>query len=37
MEYIDEIWFVGSDGHNYYLRGLSSPNAYILYIPHLHI
>ena len=29
MRYIDEAWYVGSDGHKYYLCGLSSPNAYI--------
>ena len=34
MGYIDETWYVGSDGHKYYPCGLSSPNAHI---PHLHI
>ena len=29
MGYIDETWYVGSDGHKYYPYGLSSPNAYI--------
>ena len=29
MGYIDEIWYVGSDGHKYYPCGLSSPNAHI--------
>ena len=29
MGYIDETWFVGSDGHKYYPRGLLSPNAHI--------
>ena len=29
MGYIDETWHVGSDGHKYYPRGLSSPNAHI--------
>ena len=29
MGYIDESWYVGSDGHKYYPRGLSSPNAHI--------
>ena len=29
MGYIDETWYVGSDGHKYYLCGLSSPNARI--------
>ena len=29
MGYIDETWFVGSNGHKYYPRGLSSPNAHI--------
>ena len=29
MGYIDETWFVGSDGHKYYPRGLSSPNAHV--------
>ena len=28
MSYIDETWYVGSDGHKYYPCGLSSPNAY---------
>ena len=27
--YIDETWYVGSDGHKYYPHGLSSPNARI--------
>ena len=36
MGYIDETWYVGSDGHKYYPHGLSSPKwAYL--IPHLHI
>ena len=34
MGYIDETWYVGSDG-KYCSRGLSSPNAYL--IPHLHM
>ena len=29
MGYIDEDWYVGSDGHKYYPCGLSSPNAHI--------
>ena len=29
MGYIDETWYVGSDGHKYYPRGLSSLNAHI--------
>ena len=29
MGYIDETWYVGSDGHKYYSRGLSSPNVHI--------
>ena len=29
MGYIDETWYVGSDGHKYYPRGLSSPNTQI--------
>ena len=29
MGYIDETWYVGSDGHKYYLRGLLSPNAHM--------
>ena len=29
MSYIDETWYVGSDGHKYYKSGLSSPNAHI--------
>ena len=29
MGYIDETWYVGSDGHKYYPCGLSSPNAHI--------
>ena len=29
MGYIDEIWYVGSDGHKYYPCGLSSPDAHI--------
>ena len=29
MEYIDETWYVGSDGHKYYQCSLSSPNANI--------
>ena len=30
MGYIDETWYVGSDGHKYYPCGrLSSPNVHI--------
>ena len=29
MGYIDETWYVSSDGHKYYPCGLSSPNAHI--------
>ena len=29
MDYIDETWYVGSDGHKYYPRSLSSPNAHM--------
>ena len=29
MGYIDETWYVGSDGHKNYPRGLSSPNVHI--------
>ena len=29
MDYIDETCYVGSDGHKYYLCGLSSPDAHI--------
>ena len=29
MSYIDETWYVGSDGHKYYPHGLSSQNAHI--------
>ena len=29
MAYIDETWYVGSDGHKYYPCGLPSPNAHI--------
>ena len=29
MGYIDETWYVGSDGHKFYPWGLSSPNAHI--------
>ena len=29
MDYIDETWYVDSDGHKYYPCGLSSPNAHI--------
>ena len=29
MGYIDEIWYVDSDGHKYYLPGLWSPNVHI--------
>ena len=29
MGYIDETWYVGSDGHKYYPCVLSSPNAHI--------
>ena len=36
MGYSDETWYVDSDGHKYYPRGLSSLNAQYL-IPHLHI
>ena len=25
MDYIDETWYVGSDGHKYYPRSLFSP------------
>ena len=31
MGYIDETWYVGSDGHKYYPCGLSSPSAHISY------
>ena len=40
MGYIDETWYVCSDGHKlqYYPCGLSSPNAHRAYlIPHLYI
>ena len=30
-----KTWYVGSGGHKYYTRGLSSSNAHL--IPHLHI
>ena len=29
MGYIDETWYVDSDGHIYYPCGLSSPNTHI--------
>ena len=29
MGYIDETWCVGSDGHKYYPRGLSSLSGHI--------
>ena len=29
MGYIDETWYVGSDGHKYCSCGLLSPNAHI--------
>ena len=29
MGYIDETWYVGSDGHKYYSCGLSLPNEHI--------
>ena len=29
MGYIDETWYVGSDGHKFYPCGLLSPNAHI--------
>ena len=29
MGYIDETWYVDSDGHKYYPCDLSSPNAHI--------
>ena len=29
MDYFDETWYVGSDGHKYYPHGLSSPNVHI--------
>ena len=29
MGYIDETWYVGSDGHEYYPRGLLSLNVHI--------
>ena len=29
MGYIDETWYVGSDGHKYYPCGLLSPNVHI--------
>ena len=32
MGYMDETWYVGSGGHKYYPRGLSSPNAHIWYL-----
>ena len=28
MDYNDETWYVDSDGHKYYPRSLSSPNAH---------
>ena len=31
MGYIDETWYVGSDEHKYYPRGLS-PNVHIQYL-----
>ena len=31
MGYIDETWYVGSDGHKYYPCGLSSSNVHIEY------
>ena len=36
MGYIDETWYVGSDGHKYYTCGLVVTNCAYL-IPHLHI
>ena len=30
--WIDETWYVSSDGHKYYPCGLSSPNAHIKYL-----
>ena len=32
MGYIDETWYVGSDGHKYYPCGLLSPNVHIQYL-----
>ena len=29
MGYIDGTWYVDSDGHKYYQRGLLSPDAHI--------
>ena len=29
MTNFHQTWYVGSGGHKYYLRGLSSPNAHI--------
>ena len=29
MDYIDETWYVGSDGHKFHPRDLSSPNVNI--------
>ena len=37
MGYIDETWYVGSDGHNYYPCGLSSPNAHIQYLIYISV
>ena len=31
MGYIDETWYVGSDGHKYYPHGLSSPNTHLIW------
>ena len=28
MGYIDETWYVGSDGQEYYPSGMSSPNVH---------
>ena len=36
MGYVDETWYVGSDGYKYFPCGLSSVNVHIL-MPHLHI
>ena len=32
MGYIDETWYVGSDGHKYYPYSMSSPNAHFWYL-----
>ena len=37
MGYCDKTWYVSSDGHKYYPRGLSSPNVHIWYLIYMSV